>query len=147
MIFAILLGITTVSATVLVHAAGTTWWLRHLRNLPHRGHGQHKTALRVLVETALFLIALHVVEVLIWATAYAVVKPAGLASLEDAVYFSFTTFTTLGYGDVVIRDHWKLLTGIESLNGVLLIGWSTALLFAVIEGVWEGIGDSPADLD
>ena len=50
---------------------------------------------------------------------------------------SFTTFTTLGYGDVTLQGPSRMLTGIEALNGVLLIGWSTALSFAVIQRVWK----------
>ena len=56
------------------------------------------------------------------------------------MYFSFTTFTTLGYGDVTLEGPWRLLTGIESLNGVILIGGSTALSFAVIQEVWKSTG-------
>ncbi len=44
---------------------------------------------------------------------------------------------TLGYGDITLETPWRLLTGVESLNGVILIGWSTALSFAVIQGVWK----------
>ena len=93
--------------------------------------------LSILIQTALVLIVLHVVEVFVWALIYHLLPGSGLASFEQAMYFSFTTFTTLGYGDVTLEERWRLLTGIESLNGVLLIGWSTALSFAVIQRVLE----------
>ena len=113
------------------------WWLARLRARAKNAHASQVPGLVILIRTALVLITLHVVEVLVWALAYHLVEPAGLESFGDAVYFSFTTFTTLGYGDVVIEGKWRLLTGIESLNGVLLIGWSTALSFAVIERLLE----------
>lgn len=93
----------------------------------------------VLIQTALVLIALHVLEVFLWALTYLGVPGTGLASFEEAMYFSFTTFTTLGYGDITLEGPWRMLTGIESLNGVLLLGWSTAVTFAVIE---KGLGKS-----
>jgi hypothetical protein len=57
------------------------------------------------------------------------------------------TFTSLGYGDVALTAvNWRLLSGIEALNGVLLLGWSTALLFAVMHRIWQAYeGGGAAD--
>ena len=64
--------------------------------------------------------------------------PAGeLADFEAAVYFSFVTFTTLGYGDITLSEGYRLLSGIQALNGILLVGWSTALMFAVVQKIWQ----------
>ena len=133
------IGLLAVSATVLFHAIGTAWWLRRLKN---RARGPARpvasgTVLSVLVQTAVVLIILHVLEVLLWALTFRLLPGSGLASLEEAMYFSFATFTTLGYGDVTLVERWRLLAGIESLNGVILLGWSTALSFAVIQRVWQ----------
>ncbi|NEV64353.1 ion channel [Thiorhodococcus minor] len=50
------------------------------------------------------------------------------------------TFTTLGYGDVTPVEHdWRLLSGIEALIGVVLIGWTTALLFLIVQRSWRGM--------
>ncbi|MCG8462576.1 MAG: potassium channel family protein [Holophagales bacterium] len=141
MLSVILIGLAAVALTVLVHAAGTAWWLRRLRQVSRLSGGPRKkvSGFLVLIRTALVLIALHAIEVLIWALIYWIVRPDGLDSFEEAMYFSFSTFTTLGYGDLVIGPPWRLLTGIESLNGVLLVGWSTALSFAVIQKVWNAL--------
>ncbi len=132
-------SLVTVSATVLLHAVGTAWWLQRLRNRAQAAHhvGKLSALLSVLVRTALILIALHVSEVFIWALTLRLLSRDTLASLEEAMYFSFTTYTTLGYGDITLEGPWRMLTGIESFNGVLLIGRSTALSFAVIQRVWE----------
>ena len=50
---------------------------------------------------------------------------------KSALYFSTTSFTTIGYGDVVLDRQWRLLGAIEGANGLLLFGWSTAFLFSV----------------
>jgi hypothetical protein len=47
-------------------------------------------------------------------------------------YFAFVNYTTLGYGDIVPVERWRLLGPITALNGVLLIGWSTAVIFEVL---------------
>ena len=56
-----------------------------------------------------------------------------LTTWEDAIYFSIVTFTTLGYGDITISGGWRLLSGIEAMSGILLFGWSAALLFALVQ--------------
>ena len=132
-------ALATVAATVSIHALGTAWWLQWLRmryQAPHPRVIKQARVLSVLIQTALVLIALHVVEVFLWAVMFRLLPHDGLASFEEALYFSFTTFTTLGYGDITLSGPGRLLTGIESLNGVLLIGWSTALSFAVIQRIW-----------
>jgi hypothetical protein len=69
-------------------------------------------------------------EVLVWAFAYAIIDaaPAGV----DLVYFAFVNYTTLGYGDVVPAERWRLIGPITAMNGVLLFGWSTAVIFDVL---------------
>ena len=141
MLLKAIVGLLTVSVTVLIHAGGTAWWLHRLQRR-RRSPGEtvkRLTLLSVLVQTALVLIILHVMEVFLWALTFRLLPGSGLASLEEAMYFSFTTFTTLGYGDVTLTGPWRLLTGIESLNGVILIGWSTAVSFAVIQEVWKRV--------
>ena len=74
---------------------------------------------------------LHVLEVLIWAGAY--VALSAIAGLEEAVYFSIVTFTTVGYGDVVLPRDWRILGASEAAPGILLFGWSIALLIVLIQ--------------
>ena len=84
-----------------------------------------------MVTTVLGLFFLHTIEVWVWAVAYIAV---GLTrDFETALYFSTTSFTTIGYGDVVLDRHWRLFGAIEGANGLLLFGWSTAFLLSVIQ--------------
>ena len=72
----------------------------------------------------------HAVEVVVWSLAYSLVEAA--ATGVDLVYFAFVNYTTLGYGDVVPVERWRLLGPITAMNGVLLFGWSTAVIFEVL---------------
>ena len=136
-----LIGAALVLITVIIHAAGTTWGLgvvgRRYANVDDAFHPDN--ALKVLTGTVLILLALHTLEIIVWAYAYLLLLPPGeLGSFEEAVYFSFVTFTTLGYGDITLIQNWRLLSGIEALNGIMLVGWTTAMLFAVVQRMWQG---------
>ena len=132
----ILMGTLLVAVCVVIHALGTFYWVRYLskRHLAADGRWRRKSDLWVLLSTAVTLLGLHLVEVMLWALTYLWGVPAGqLDSFEEATYFSFVTFTTLGYGDITLDSEWRLLSGIEAFIGILLVGWTTALLFAVLQ--------------
>jgi hypothetical protein len=76
------------------------------------------------------LLVAHVAEVLTWALAYGILEVAPPGA--DVLYFAFVNYTTLGYGDVVPAEHWRLLGPMTAMNGVLLFGWSTAVIFKVM---------------
>lgn len=84
----------------------------------------------VMVATVSVLMAAHVAEVLVWSIAYAIVRVAPPGT--DLIYFAFVNYTTLGYGDVTPLESWHLLGPMTAMNGVLLFGWSTAVIFEVL---------------
>jgi hypothetical protein len=88
----------------------------------------------VMTATVSVLMAAHIAEVIVWSISYAIVDvaPAG----TDLVYFAFVNYTTLGYGDVTPLQRWHLLGPMTAMNGVLLFGWSTAVIFAVLQKAW-----------
>ena len=137
-----LIGSALIAITVLIHAIGTTAWVRHLaRKFMADSAWAGKRAMLALVNTALVVLVLHTLEIVIWAGAYQALLPvAELGSFEEAVYFSFVTFTTLGYGDITLSEGWRLLSGIEALNGILLVGWTTAMIFSVVQHLWRVLG-------
>jgi hypothetical protein len=89
----------------------------------------------VMIATVCILMAGHALEVMVWALAYAVVGAIQLNT--DFVYFAFVNYTTLGYGDITPVPRWKLLGPITAMNGVLLFGWSTAVIFEVLRKAME----------
>ena len=141
-------GIGLVVATVLVHAVGTHSLIRFLARRYSDAGGLIKSnkALPAVIWTVIVLMALHVIEIQIWALTYLFVLPGDrLDTYEEAAYFSFVTFTTLGYGDVTLSTQdWRILSGIEAMDGILLVGWSTALLFVVVQRSWRNLGRGDA---
>lgn len=123
---------------VLCHSAGI-WGLTHLhgseRAQPWReGHAHERTFTVVLMVFG--LLALHAVEILAYTLLY-----SGLGQFpgdfETALYFSASTFTTLGYGDVIPAPNHRLLAGVEGVMGLILIGWSTAILVSITNSMDE----------
>jgi hypothetical protein len=84
----------------------------------------------VMVATVSVLMAAHMCEIAVWSMAYWIVD---LAPAEKGLlYFAFVNYTTLGYGDVLPVERWNLLGPMTAMNGVLLFGWSTAVIFEVL---------------
>ena len=139
----ILIGAGLVAITVAIHAVGTTAWVKYLAQhyLDDDRIWGTKRVHSILILTVILMVFLHTLQITIWAFTYILLAPEGeLASLEKALYFSFVTFTTLGYGDITLSEGWRLLSGIQALNGILLVGWTTALIFAVVQKTWQGLG-------
>ena len=84
----------------------------------------------VMNAAVVILMVAHFAEVLVWSLAYEITSAA--PSGTDLLYFAFVNYTTLGYGDVTPVSRWKLLGPMAAMNGVLLFGWSTAVIFEVL---------------
>ncbi len=141
MLLPLAIGAALIVLTVLIHGYGSTWLLRVLlkRHIGPDGALPRNRALAAIILTAICLLLLHWAQIMLWAGAYRLLTPvAPIGTFEEALYFSIVTFTTLGYGDITLgAEEWRLLSGIEALNGVLLLGWSTALLYAVVHRSWD----------
>jgi len=140
MLKSIAVGALLTIVTVYIHAVCTSWWLQRLPQYRPQETQQRGRffGTRILCTTATFLLLVHILEVTVWAVAYLFLPNVDeLAGLEQAVYFSTVTFASLGYGDVFIEGPpWRLLSAIQSMTGLLIFGWSTALLYAVVQAIW-----------
>jgi hypothetical protein len=94
----------------------------------------------VMIPTVSVLMVTHAAEVLIWASVYWIVDAAPAEA--NLVYFAFVNYATLGYGDIVPVKRWLLLGPITAMNGALLFGWSTAIMFEVLRRALVRIGIS-----
>jgi hypothetical protein len=123
-------AILLIATTVAIHGAGTLLLVRLLlkRQVSAKFGYVRSTLATCLIVVALLVI--HLAEVFIWAVYYE--SKGCVPDLMTGIYFSLTTYSTLGYGDVVLRSSWRILAGIESLVGLLMIGWSTALLIRAV---------------
>ena len=141
MLAPLFVSVLLVAMTVVIHAVGTTQWMHFMRRrfIGRDGRFTSKQSLPAVMWTAVVLMLLHVIEVVVWAVAYLVLTPiSSLDTFEKATYFSVVTFTTLGYGEITLPEHeWRILSGIEALDGILLVGWTTAFLFAVVQRTWS----------
>ena len=114
-----------IHALVTVGAVGVARWAGLRHTVQPRLH-----LMAVMVAVASVLMVAHTLEVLVWALAYAIVSAAPEGS--DLLYFAFVNYTTLGYGDITPAPAWRLTGPITAMNGILLFGWSTAVLFEVL---------------
>lgn len=122
-----------VAATVLLHLTGLAALLAVLRR--HRHVPDHMLAAMLNTAAILFgafgLFGLHSLEIWAWAGVYRWLDV--LPDLEQALYFSTSTYVTIGYGDVVLPRGSRILGAIEGASGIILIGWSTAFFFSVVD--------------
>ena len=134
----ILIGALLVGVTVIFQAAFTVVGLRCLDWLERRKHRfSHYHAMFIIVFFVLLMFVGIVIDIWIWAVFYN--ASGALADFEEALYFSTVTFTTLGYGDVLPSEEWRLLASFEAANGLMIFGWATAFVVAAIQHfyVWH----------
>ena len=136
MIRQLLLGGGISVINIAIHALMMTILVRVAQWAGARSES-HSTILLigVMIPTVSVLMITHALEVFVWAVAYSIVDVAPADA--DLVYFAFVNYTTLGYGDVVPVERWRLLGPMTAMNGVLLFGWSTAVIFEVLRKTLE----------
>jgi hypothetical protein len=133
-----LIGCTVSAINIMIHAlvtlsaVGIARWVS-LRTISR----PRRHLMAVMVVTALVLMLAHTAEIVVWSVAYAAVGavPAGSGVLD----FAFVNYTTLGYGDVTPLPEWRLLGPMTAMNGILMFGWSTAVLFEVLRKVIDDV--------
>ncbi len=121
--------------TVVIHGAGLFVLSRVLRleareEAAAHLHPMSPRGMAITLVLVLGLVALHGVE--IWAYALLYLALDAVHLLREAVYFSTITYATIGYDDNSIMPGWKLIAAIEGVNGVILLGWSTAFFVRVV---------------
>lgn len=89
----------------------------------------------VLAVLSAIIHALHLLEISAWAGLY--FWRNYLPDFETSFYFSITSYTTVGYGGIVLPRPWRLAGALESLSGVLLLGWSAAFFFSVVSRLFN----------
>jgi len=122
-------------ATVCVHALGSS--LNFLATVHVFRRHRNPTVARawgIMLRMVAIMLLLHALEIAIWAQFY--IWQHCFNNAETAYYFSLVTYTTLGYGDVLLPAAWRITGAWEAVIGVLMFGWSTASLVAFIHHIY-----------
>jgi len=130
----LLIAAALVAVTVAVHAAGFALVLATLVKRHLAPPATFVPIAWLLVRLAWLLILIHLMEISVWALFYRWQHCLGDA--ESAFYFSGVTYTTLGYGDIVLPPQWRLLAPLEALTGILMCGLSAGLFFATVTAIY-----------
>jgi hypothetical protein len=128
----VLVGAGVLLASLLSYCMATDLIVRVLVRLIRRGYtgpGFWK-AVAVMMAVTLITGAAHLTQIALWAVA--LLMCGEVATFGKAFYFSAENYTALGYGDIVLSERWRLLGPLEAINGLLLFGLSTGVMFAVL---------------
>lgn len=137
MLASISIASALIIVTTVIHASAMQLMVRQLRTIHAERWARRSSGSRTLIVSfaviGFFFAAL--LEMAVWSAAY-----LALGALPDgktSLYFSMVTFTSLGYGDVVLPPDWRLLASFEAANGIMLFGWTTALIFFLVQQLWS----------
>ena len=134
MLSVILIASGLVTATVAVHTLGLALLLRSLMKSRSAPPTRMLPITLTLIRMAVWLMMISLAEIAIWGLFY--LSQGCLPDAESAFYFSGVTYTSIGYGDVVLAKHWRMLGPVEGLTGLLMCGLSAGLFFAVVSRVY-----------
>ncbi len=124
------LGIGSGLTLVTIIVAALAWW--GLEALLKRMHGWSTRSphgpklMSVLALSLIWTLGMMAIAIWLWAIAFHWLQIFG--TYEEAVYFSLVAFTTLGFGDILLPQEWRLLSGLAAANGLLMFGLLTAIL-------------------
>ncbi len=133
--FNILITACLIVVTTAIHAGAMMLTMQAIQK--YEGKVSKRSPLRHInwisgIVILLFLASL--LEVLVWASTYLALN--AIEGFERALYFSMVTYTTLGYGDIVLAEGWRLLGSFEAAIGIIMFGWTTAIVIAAVTRIY-----------
>ena len=126
----LLVGVAASICNIIIHALVMAAVIKVTRAETPRLYIGAIPLIRIMIATVSVLMAAHVTEVGVWSIVYRIVD--AVPADRNLIYFAFVNYTTLGYGDITPVERWHLLGPMTAMNGVLLFGWSTAVIFEVM---------------
>jgi len=133
----IIIGIGVSLVNIAIHAlimAAVTLAVHRTLLVTEKASARSRLVL-VMMATATVLSGAHLVEIAVWGAVYALL--GAVQQDIDAFYFAFVNYTTLGYGDILPVAYWRLLGPMAAMNGIVLFGWSTAVIFDVLRTITQ----------
>jgi len=133
MLIPLAVGVGAIACTIFIQAVALSASIDFVRRETKLGHAGASRWMdfRIVALTISFALVAHLVEIALWAGLYAFCGE--FPKFATAYYHSAVNFTTLGYGDLIMTPHWRLLGPLEAADGMLMFGVSTAMIFAVIQ--------------
>ena len=125
---------------VVIHASGLALILRHSRLHPPSARARPGKIAWHIVRIGWWLAGLHLLQIALWAGYYRF--QGCFPDFRTALYFSGVSYSTLGYGDVLLPPEWRMLGPSEGLTGILMCGLSTGLFFAIAHRILETRAES-----
>ncbi len=145
----VIIGFLIVALNVVIQAAASLFWVRKTKQIFSRLNNNLSgiRSFNLLIFSFLYLTLLHLTHALTWAICIKILPKTNVdfSNFGDIFYYSIVTFTTLGYGDLTISSEWRMLSGFEAINGIMLIGWSTALMYSLIQNLYKSTNRSLSD--
>lgn len=138
-LFVFAINVALIVITVVIHYESIYWLAFNRKMVAMRSRSR-------LVLSLLYLIVSHSVEVACWAIGYALIDRIPLAGAFDGaetlrfldyLYFSFTSYTTVGFGDITPIGHIRFTSNAESLVGLVLVAWTASYLLFVMQQCWQ----------
>ena len=123
-----------VVVTVMVHTIGLTALIRLLTKPQADPPTEFWPITRLLIQVTWWLIMIHLIEISVWGLFY--YWQGCLPDAESAFYFAGVTYTTTGYGDLLLQPPWRMLGPVEALTGILMCGLSAGVFFAVVSRIF-----------
>lgn len=121
--------------TTAIHASGMLLVVQVvLSKDAHAEHLKKRMRLFSVAGVVLLMFIISVLEVMVWSVTYLWLD--AFENFERATYFSMVTFTTLGYGEIVLDEQWRLLASFEAANGIIMFGWTTAIVLATVQRIY-----------
>jgi hypothetical protein len=137
MLLNILIGVLMIVVTTVVHAGGMMLVLKVVRTQGDRWlERRQRTDVCWIGGIVVLMFFVSVVEAMLWAAAYLGLN--AIEGFERAAYFSVVTFSTLGYGDIVLDERWRLPASFEAASGIIMFGWTTAIVIGAVEHIYFG---------
>jgi hypothetical protein len=137
-------GVAVTLVNIAVHAVvmGIIAWVTHRTSIAIQAAHAWVQLVLVTWATVTILMAAHLIAITVWAVTYQMLGM--LPDNNDAFYFAFANYTTMGYGDIAPVKRWRLLGPMTAMNGMLLFGWSAAVIFDVLRTIARTIPE-PSD--
>lgn len=135
----LLIGAFMIGLTVMVHAIGLDFIIRRAGRLEKPLSGIVARLWKPLVSAGVVMsvFCVHIAIIWMWSFLYLIHQCQPLHDFAETLYFATVTYSTLGFGDIILEPSCRMLSGIEGANGFLLFGWTTAFIFEIVSQIYR----------